>query len=48
MAFIEADYENSLLELFENMGYAYKYGPNVERDFTCPLYLDVLDEMIQN
>lgn len=47
MAFIEADYENSLLELFENMGYDYKYGPNVERDFTCPLYLDVLDEMIR-
>ena len=47
MAFIEADYENSLLELFENMGYDYKYGPNVERDLTCPLYLDVLDEMIR-
>ncbi len=31
--FTEADYENSLLELFENMGYDYKYGPNVERDF---------------
>ena len=45
--FTEADYENSLLELFENMGYDYKYGPNVERDFYSPLYHDVLEESIR-
>lgn len=45
--FTEADYENSLLELFENMGYDYKYGPNVERDFYSPLYHDVLEENIR-
>ena len=45
--FTEADYENSLLELFENMGYDYKYGPNIERDFYSPLYQDVLDESIR-
>ena len=45
--FTEADYENSLLELFENMGYDYKYGPNIERDFYSPLYQDVLEESIR-
>lgn len=45
--FTEADYENSLLELFENMGYDYKYGPNVERDYYNPLYQDVLEEYIR-
>ena len=34
----EADYENSILELFQYMGYRYVYGPDVERDFHSPLY----------
>lgn len=42
--FTEADYENSLIELFQNMGYEYVYGPEVERDFYSPLYNDVLIE----
>ncbi len=45
--FTEADYENSLLELFENMGYDYRYAPNIERDFYSPLYTEVLDESIR-
>ena len=40
--FTEADYENSLIELFQNMGYEYVYGPEVERDFYSPLYKYVL------
>ncbi len=40
--FIEADYENSLIELFQNMGYQYVYGPDVERDYKSPLYDEVL------
>ena len=36
--YTEADYENSIIELFQNMGYRYEYGPDVERDFTDPLY----------
>lgn len=31
--YTEADYENSIIELFQNMGYRYIYGPDVERDF---------------
>ena len=36
--YTEADYENSIIELFQNMGYRYVYGPDVERDFSSPLY----------
>lgn len=44
--FTEADYENSIIELFRNMGYQHIYGPDVERDFTSPLYNDVLIEYV--
>lgn len=44
--FTEADYENSIIELFQNMGYHHIYGPEVERDFTSPLHNDVLLEYI--
>lgn len=41
--FTEADYENSIIELFRNeLGYDYVYGPEVERDFHSPLYEEVL------
>ena len=45
--FIEADYENSIVELFQNMGYQYVYGPDLtERDFKSPLYDDVLNDSL--
>ena len=34
----EADYENSIIELFQDMGYQHVYGPDLERDFSNPLY----------
>jgi len=41
--FTEADYENSVIELFRNdLGYEYIYGPDIERDFYNPLYEDIL------
>ena len=36
--YTEADYENSVIELFQEMGYRHVYGPNIERDFNSPLY----------
>jgi type I restriction enzyme R subunit len=36
--YTEADYENSIIELFQNMGYRYVYAPDLERDFRSPLY----------
>ena len=44
--YTEADYENSIVELFKNMGYTYVYGPNIERDFRSPLYNEVLVESL--
>ena len=39
----EEAYENSVIELFEELGYTHVYGPDVEaRDFTSPLYEAVL------
>ena len=40
--YTEADYENSVIELFRNMGYSYLYGPDIERDFRNPLYEEEL------
>lgn len=43
MTITEADYENSVIELFRNdLGYEYAYGPDIERDFYSPLYEEVL------
>ena len=41
--YTEADYENSIIELFRNMGYRYVYGPDVDRDFNSPLYEEELN-----
>ena len=47
IAFIEESYENSVLELFKNLGYQHIYGPDIDtRDFYSPLYEDVLIESI--
>lgn len=47
MPISENTYENSLIELFEKMGYRHVYGPNLDtRDFYSPLYEDELVESI--
>ena len=42
-SYTEADYENTIIELFRNMGWQYVYGPDLERDYHDPLYEDELD-----
>ena len=42
ITFTEASYENSIIELFQGMGYSHIYGPDVDRDYTNPLYEEVL------
>ena len=45
--YIEADYENSIIELFQtDLGYEYIYGPDIERDFYSPLYEEILVETL--
>lgn len=46
--FSEAEYEDAIIELYQQMGYDYVYGPNVVRDYTDPLYQDVLTSSIEN
>lgn len=46
--YTEADYENSIIELFQNMGYRHVYAPDLEdRDFQSPLYKDELETSIR-
>ena len=45
--YTEADYENSIIELFQNMGYRYVYGPDVDRDFYSPLYEEELNAALR-
>jgi len=43
MPFIEANYENAVIEVFrDNLGYRYVYAPDLTRDYADPLYTDEL------
>ena len=44
--YTEADYENSIIELFENLGYRHVYAPDLERDFYSPLYEEELESAL--
>ena len=45
--FDENAYENSVIELFENMGYQHIYGPDLERDYTIPYYETELEASLR-
>lgn len=47
MTYTEANYENAVINLFEQLGYTYAYGPKVERNFKSPLYDVELEEAIR-
>ncbi len=48
MPYTEANYENAIIDLFQsNMGYDYVYGPDIDRNFSSPLYDDVLEESLR-
>lgn len=44
--YTEANYESSIIELFETMGYSHIYAPDIERDFKSPLYEKILLESL--
>ncbi len=46
-SYTETNYENSVIELFEEMGYIHFYGPFMERDFRSPLYDSILEKHIK-
>ncbi|MCQ2352395.1 MAG: type I restriction endonuclease subunit R [Victivallaceae bacterium] len=44
--YTEANYENAVIQLIEQLGYAHVYGPEVERDYRDPLYSAVLESAL--
>nr|MCZ9319409.1 hypothetical protein [Methanocorpusculum sp.] len=36
MSFTEANFENAVLELIQSLGYTYRYGPDIPRDYHNP------------
>jgi type I restriction enzyme R subunit len=44
--YTEQSYENSIIELFEQMGYDHICGYDVEHDYYSPLYEDILLDSI--
>ncbi len=47
MPFTEDNYENSIIELFKEMGYTHVYGPDVERDYYSPLFARELEQSLR-
>ncbi len=47
MSYTENSYELSVIELFQKMGYEHVYGPDIERDYTSPLYEEVLKAQLK-
>ena len=46
--FTEDSYEQALIALFrDELGYEYIYGPNIERDYRQPCYVDALEPAIR-
>ena len=43
----EASYENTLIQLFQDMGYAYECGYDVERDYRNPFYEEDLRDALR-
>ena len=44
--FNESNYENAVMILLEALGYTRLYGPDIERDFHNPLFMDALTERL--
>jgi type I restriction enzyme R subunit len=48
MPYTEANYEKAVIEVFhDTLGYGYVYAPDLTRDYTDPLYTDVLLSSLQ-
>lgn len=47
MSYTESNYEEAILQLFEQLGYNKIYGPDVARDYQEPLYLEELQASLE-
>ena len=43
--YTENSYEKSIIQLFQNLGYNYYYGPYVDRDHKNPLFIIDLENL---
>ena len=43
----EESYEKSIIELFQTLGYGHYYGPDIERDYKNPLFVEDLNKLYQ-
>ena len=47
MPFTEEHYEKALISLFQDLGYQYEYGPDIERDYEVPFYATELEASLR-
>lgn len=47
MQFAEENYEDSIIELFKNIGYTHVYGPDIDRDYYSPLFERELEDSLR-
>lgn len=47
MPFVEQEYEDAIIELYQGLGYDYVYGPDIVRDYSDPLYENILVSSIE-
>ena len=49
MPFTEANFKKTIIELFrDQLGYDSLYGPDVVRDYTQPLHLELLQALLHH
>lgn len=46
MSFLESNYENAVMILLDELGYTRLHGPDIQRDFYNPFYMDALTERL--
>ena len=46
MPFTEDTFEQAVLEIFQNLGYSYLYGPDIDRDYSSPILTSVLRDSL--
>lgn len=47
MPFTEQEYEDAIIELYQNLGYYYVYGPDIVRDYKDPIYEDIMTSSLE-
>ncbi len=46
MPFTEDSFEQAVLEIFQNLGYTYRHGPDIDRDYSSPILEPVLRDSL--